>query len=67
MKTIDALRLYNTTEYLIKKEYPFFSAVERAKKIEILLTDLYGEDISDEIIDLVFEHEFYPCGLNKNE
>jgi len=67
MTTQNALRLYNGAEHTIKRKYLDISAVQRAEKINELLEKLYGEDNADEIIDLVFEHEFYPVGLNKNQ
>ena len=67
MKTIEALKYYNQAELIIKKLFPEISAFHRAEKINVLLEDLHGEDKADEIIDLVFAHEMYPAGLNKNE
>ena len=67
METKRALKEYNNAEMIIKRIYPNVSAIERGLKIEQFLTDSFGDDVSEEIIDLVFEHEFYPVGLNKNK
>lgn len=67
MKTAEALKLYNWAENIVKKSHPSISAVKRAEEINKLLSLQFGENESDEIIELVFEHEFYPIGLNKNE
>jgi hypothetical protein len=67
MKTIEAIKEYNHAELIINKINPKISAFERASKINQFLKDMYDEEKADEIIDLVFAHEFYPVGLNKNE
>ena len=67
MKTKEAIKKYNHAENIIRKVYPGISAIRRAEEIERLLSAMYGDDESDEIIDLVFANEFYPIGLNKNE
>jgi hypothetical protein len=67
MTTREAIKHYENAEEIIRRIHPDISAVERAIKIEICLTDFYGEEKSDEIIDLVFDHYFCPVGLNKNE
>ena len=67
MKTSEAISKYNQGELVIKKIHKDISAVKRSELINEYLEKMYGEDEADEIIDLVFEHEFYPVGLNKNE
>lgn len=67
MITFEALNHYNHAERIIKHKYPALPAFTRAEKINILLEKLHGEDKADEIIDLVFAHDFYPAGLNKNQ
>lgn len=67
MTTSEALKYYNWAENIVKKGNPAISAVRRAEKINNLLILQFNEDKADEIIDLVFAHEFYPVGLNKNQ
>jgi hypothetical protein len=67
MKTIEALSFYNDAEKHVKSILPGLSAINRSEAINIRLSSLYGDEMADEIIELVFEHEFYPVGLNKNE
>jgi hypothetical protein len=57
MKTIDATRLYNTAERAINRKYPDIGYIQRGIKIAEFLTKIYGEDLADEILELVFEHE----------
>jgi len=57
MKTIQAKRLYNEAERAIKKINNNRCFIDRAIDIEEYLTRLYGEEVSDEIIDLVSNDE----------
>jgi len=67
MTTSEALKKYNWAENIVKKGSPSDSAVKRAEKINDLLSLQFGDEVADEIVELVFEHEFYPAGLNKNQ
>lgn len=67
MTTKEALKYYNWAENIVKKGNPAISAIRRAEKINNLLILRFNEDKADEIIDLVFEHVFYPLDLNKNQ
>ena len=57
MKTIQAKRLYNEAERAIKKINNNRCFIDRAIDIEEYLTRLYGEEVSDKIIALVFNDE----------
>ena len=60
MKTKEAIKIYNEAESYVKGILPGLSAINRAEAINIRLESIHGEDISDEILELVFAHEFYP-------
>ena len=57
MKTIQAKRLYNEAERAIKKINNNRCFIDRAITIEEYLTRMYGDEASDEIIDLVSNDE----------
>ena len=59
MKTQQATRLYNKAEAIVKEKYPLYTInpIERARKIDEELTEIHGEDMADEILELVFENE----------
>ena len=56
MKTKEAIRLYNKAEEIIKQR--FTGIIERGIRIDELLEKLYGDEVADEILELVFESEF---------
>lgn len=57
MKTIEAKRLYNEAERAVKRINSNRCFIDRAIDIEEYLTRMYGDEASDEIIDLVFNDE----------
>jgi hypothetical protein len=55
MNTSEALLIYNSIYESINKEFDFMTKSELITKE---LVKKYGEDITDEILDLVYESEF---------
>lgn len=57
MKTIEAKRLYNEAERTIKRINSNQCFIDRAVDIEEYLIKVYGDEASDEILELVFNDE----------
>ena len=57
MKTAEATRLYNEAEREIEKINSKKCFIDRAIDIEKYLTKMHGDEMSDEILELVFENE----------
>ena len=58
METRKATIKYNQAEKQAKTDNGNQGFFARAKAIEQILTEKYGEDKADEILELVFEKEF---------
>lgn len=57
MKPIEAKRLYNKAERAINEINSNRCFIDRAIKIDEYLTKMYGDEVADEIIELVFIDE----------
>ncbi len=57
MKTREATRLYNEAEQAVERINSNRCFIDRAIDIEEYLTKIHGDEVADEILELVFDNE----------
>jgi hypothetical protein len=57
MKAIQAKRLYNEAERAVKKINSNMLFIDRAIKIDEYLERMYGDEVADEVLELIYEIE----------